>query len=91
MNGLTKQRNRNVRYLNDFSQVLHFIFIQEPASGKQFPVALQIKWLVSIWNVTLGWNGLNNSSPDSKKKVFFNVSIDKGFNIQPYGKIYKKT
>ena len=40
----------NFCYLSRFSPVLHFI------SKPVIWFAVKIKWLVSIWNATLGWN-----------------------------------
>ena len=45
--------------LTDFWPVLHFI--QKPAIWFE----VEMKYLVSIWNTPLSWNGLNHSFQDS--------------------------
>ena len=51
-------------YLTHISPVLHFIEIQV------IGFTVQIKWLVSIWNATLSWNGLIHTY-NRKKMPFY--------------------
>ena len=48
----TGDKGLKIINLTHFSLVLHLI------SKQVIWFAVQIKWLVSIWNATLGWNGL---------------------------------
>ena len=50
--------------LTRFTPVLHFI--QKPVIW----FALKIEWLVSIWNATLGWNGLRSLISQNIVKIF---------------------
>ena len=63
--------------LSNFSPVLRFI--EKPVIF----FALQIKWLVSIWNATLGWNELDGLDPE---KTFSTVTMIKLQIIQEWTK-----
>ena len=60
--------NININLI-DFSPALHFIL--KPVIW----FAMQIKWLVSIWNAMLDWNGLNALTLTKKNKIFLTTLV----------------
>ena len=66
--------NININLI-DFSPALHFIL--KPVIW----FAMQIKWLVSIWNATLGWNGLNYCLVTASIRCFWPYFTENVLNI----------